>query len=221
VKDFYDFSGILSNHEGSARLSSLLAQVILGIQRRQAKQASRIVTVTRSMMTLTTRLVDEYLRGDNGNGPKCLAKSTIEELEALSRDDTVQGPAILITDVIGSGTLLDQVARALPKIEWLGAVALLDTRDPSGSGAGLGLPEELDNEIICLASNSEALSPVYSLAFQRVDKTNPSDARGYPVTAIDRVNVCPVAPPKVLDPKRVIWPFLETTPKALHVCGWV
>lgn len=217
VKDFYQFRGLLANHQACARIAWHVAQIIETIKP-ATEAAVKIVSVSRSTMPLAQRLFDSYARGGKSLISEVLAESTIEELEAIGGNKSVEGHAVLITDVISSGKLCERIALAFPKVKWLATIALLDTRDDAYNRASDHQPIPSSNGIDYYLTNSTDTGPVYSLEVRHVERTDPTTIGPVPITAIDEVNVCAVKNfEKLPDAKEDFWEYAGRKPDAIKV----
>jgi hypothetical protein len=216
VKNFYQFDVVLFNQQACARIVWLLAQIISVIEQ-QGEKVQWIVSVTRPMISLARDLVNNYHLYNRAQAPRFLARSTVEELEE-SREEIATGPAIILTDVISSGSLCKQIQVALPEVKWLGILALLDTRD-------ITFDESIEEQALQIIPGWEPqkihdieLGDVYSLSRKRVEKLHPAKVKVKHVIPIDKVNICPAEFPDQRDTrKREIWPFLKYDGKALKI----
>jgi hypothetical protein len=167
--------------------------------------------------SLAREMVNNYSLYKHKEKPRILAASTIEELEK-GRKMIASDSAIILTDVISSGSLCKQVKAALPEVNWLGTLALLDTRD-------LAADENVTEDTIQVypdcnlsISRDSRLGVVYPLLRKRVEKFHPDKVGSAHVIPIDSVNICPAEYPDLLSTrKREIWPFLENNKQALKV----
>ena len=215
VCDFYSFGGMISNKDSLARIGWLLSQLISGIEHLHGEPAY-IVSVTHPVMALSRHVFDNYL---DGRGIKYLRESTIQELERKGQDFP-PGPAIFITDVVSSGTLCEQVASALPQLKWIGTAAILDAGDIDNSHISYPtiLYDPNDREITYRVTRKSATGDVYALAARQVEKVAPTEDVKKPITAIDRINICPVKLPALNKGfGQPIWPYLERCQDVLHV----
>lgn len=224
VKTFYQFRGLLSNHQDCARIAWHLAQVIKSIRRKEQVAGGDsgtvwLVSVSRSTIFLLQHLFDNYFK-NNGSSVKLIAASSIAELEVCGREVPKGSVGIFITDVISSGSLCEQVAKGLPSIRWLGSIALLDTREASLRQRPWPKPIELEPSLSLFMTKSTATGAVYTLASRSVKKLDPAKAKigiKEPVTAIDEINVCAVVNPENAEVDGKFWLYLERKPNALHV----
>jgi hypothetical protein len=216
VKDFYQFRGLLSNHENCAKISWLVAQVINALSKGslQTNRSITVITVSRSTMPLINHLEDNYFK-TSVQLFRSVAKGSVDELEAIGEE--VEGPAILITDVISSGNLGARIARTLSKVEWLGIIALLDTR-PEDSASNIPSDMTLDYGINVLKAESIESIPVLALAWRKVVKLPPTTHDAESSEAIDEINVSPVEPFESLpDTDQNFWDYVKHKPEALLV----
>jgi hypothetical protein len=214
AKEFYQFSVALSHHESCARIAWLIAQAIRSIQKTKREEVVWVVSVTRPTMALAEYLVENYLRLEGHIYPQALAAGTIEELEAIGRERN--GAAVFITDVISTGSLCDDVKRALPYLKWLGTIALLDTSVNASSANQI----DLDYGINIYNPREAKTGPIYALSCKAITKTPPIASISGPITAIDRVNICPVqmqTGKKHPDADLDIWDYLDRKQSAVKV----
>ncbi|HEY6186813.1 MAG TPA: hypothetical protein VIW80_03980 [Pyrinomonadaceae bacterium] len=221
VKSFYQFRGLLSNHQDCARIAWHIAQIVKAIASRREKKAEQtiwLISVSRSPVPLLQHLADNYFQDGNTQQIKVLAESKVEELEVTGRSIAPGDQAILITDVISSGTLCEQIARAVPNIEWLGTIALLDAGQNASSEPAKLQSNLLGPDLRLMKTRETITGPVYALACRQVKKYEPAEVSiTEPVTAIDEVNVCAVINPEKADADSDFWSYLERKPSALRV----
>ena len=217
VKDFYHFAPLLANYEAKARIAWLLEQLAESVGRASQNQLTWIISVTRSTMSIMEQFEEDNPNWARSTNVQFVSASTTDELRDVGLERDIQGPAILITDVISTGQLCEQVANALPSAQWVGTIALLDTRD--------GLAEE-DVQLLTTAFGTTihsfghlATGRVYALTKRTVEKLLPGDVGDdEDIVGIDRVHVCPQR--RLSDHPGAdssIWRLLQHCPTALKV----
>jgi hypothetical protein len=218
VKQFYSFAGQAADRESCARLSWMLAQVIRGVETTTGKKAIAVISVTRSTTGL---LRDQDLPGLlqlQDRVCQRVAAATLEDLARVGREKNLEGPAVLVTDVISTGTLCEQVARALPKVEWLATLAILDIREEPLSTDKANARVDFAMGVTCVCSKSLATGPVYSLAQRNEPKFDPAEVPNAKVIGIDPITVCPIRlPGRFRKASKPLWPLLAKVPQALQV----
>jgi hypothetical protein len=216
VEEFYQFRGLLSNNEACTKIAWLVAQVIAGIINGQTPNQAglNIVSVSRSTMPLIHKLMDSKSE-EEAKQFNAVVEGNIEELEL--RWSELRGPAILITDVISSGSLGGRIIRALPGVQWLGIIALLDSRE-STSEDDNG-EKKLGYGINVLGGEEIENVPVYALARRQVKKLPPTTYGADLSEAIDEINVSPVEPfEQIPDAAEKFWSYVrEAESEALLV----
>ena len=216
VRNFYQFDVMLSNQQACARIVWLLAQMIKAIEL-QGEMVEWIVSVTRPMMSLAQDIAENYRLYRHTQRPRLLARSTIEELERDGKE-IASGSAILLTDVISSGHLCEQVQAVVPGVKWLGTLALLDTRDLARGEQVKQEPIEIYPGWDILKTHDSRLGDLYPLSRKGVEKLHPADVKTGHVIPIDKVNVCPALYPDLATTrKRDIWPFVGNSEQALSI----
>lgn len=223
VKDFYQFRGVLSNHESCAKIAWHVVQVVKELcGHLEDGQHVTVISVSRSTMNLAQHLAENYFTKANGGGISVWAEHTIEELEGIGGLPSVMGNAILLTDVISSGMLCRRISRVFPNVRWLGTVALLDTRNLSRTAS---LPQlvTLANGIEIFKTRDTETGVTYTLAIRNVIKTNPTTSNPKPTTAIDEVNVCAVQENiDAIKTEQFFWDYMERMPDSItagHIPG--
>jgi hypothetical protein len=217
VKDFYQFRGLLSNHEYCAKIAWLVAQVISSLRKKVPSNETpcNIITVSRSTTPLLNHLQENYFKNNSIQDFKVLAYSSVDELESGANE--IDGPSILVTDVISSGELGSRIVRSLPSAKWIAVIALLDTRyrdikDERWDKVSIDYGIE-----ILKTQNIEDL-PVYALAWRKLEKLPPTTEDAELSEAIDEINVSPVEPFEHLpDTEDRFWPYVDRKPHALLV----
>ncbi len=216
VKEFYQFRGLMASHEACAKMAWHVAQIVnsIGIPMQEGDpQPLRLISVSRPAMALAHHLHDNYYYDKNGAVSAVIADKTIEELEALGGDSSLTGFAILVTDVISSGRLCERIARAFPKIKWLGTIGLLETR--------YDIKEHLvrlRNGVGTFAVGDTATGPTYALAIRKIQKFSPAQLGPVQATAIDEVNMCAVQSSEHLpDTVEQFWTFVKRKPEAIQI----
>lgn len=218
VKEFYQFRGLLSNHEYCAKIAWLIAQVINAISKKgsTSQKHLNVVTVSRSTTPLLNHLEENYFKSSSEQFFSVVAQSSVEDLESKAKD--IEGPSLLVTDVISSGELGSRIVRALPNAKWIGIIALLDTRyDESDS---LKAKEEvtIDYGIDILRTKDIEDVPVYALAWRWLEKLPPTTKDSELSEAIDEINVSPVEPfERLPNTDQDFWDYVDRKPDALLV----
>lgn len=204
VKEFYQFRGVLSNNEACTKIAWLVDQVIAAISKGKIREHAQlnIISVSRSTMPLIDKLIDSKWVEEKDRF-NIVVESNVEELE--SRRSALTGPAILVTDVISSGALSGRVIRAMPDVQFIGIIALLDSR--RGSSCDI---KNLSYGINLACTDSIEDVPVYALAQRSVEKFPPTTDRADLSEAIDEVNVSPVEPFESLpDTSENFWSYVR------------
>lgn len=217
VNKFYQFEMVLSDSRARSRIVWMLTELLLALERK-CGSIEWIVAVTRPVMSLAVDVIRRLESIGSPNIPKPLAMSSIEELEECA-DESMRGTAVLLTDVISTGTLCQRADRALHNIEWSGVVALLDTRDRKGDAYRRSEPLNLYPDISIQAGWMTDLGPVFALASRSVEKHLPREVgEGESIWPIDGVNVCPKQFPDLLKTRLFdIWGFLANSPDTLKI----
>lgn len=219
VEEFYQFRGLLANHQACAKLGWHVAQVVDAIndpKKFDVPGPVLLISISRSTMALAHHLRDNYYFDPEGPISAVLADRTVEELEGLGGNSSAYGYGILLTDVISSGSLCERIGRVFPHINWLASVALLDTRSDI-----VAEQSPLRNGIEILTTSRTATGPVYALAVRKVEKFNPAGLGEVQTTAIDEVNVCAVkSSDKRADTQENFWEFIRRKPDALKIGHW-
>jgi hypothetical protein len=214
VEQFFSFGGLISNLEACARLAWLLCQLIRSLETRHQKQALFLVCVTRPLASLARHLIENYFADRD---LQLIRGNTVEELQYKQSGDNIRGPAILLTDVISSGQLCHNVSQALPGLEWLGTVAILETGNVSNE-ADTEAEVCISFPIACRRTRHLPTGDVYALTQRQVTRVEPTQTSGKSVIAIDRVNVCPIKPPEPGgEIGESVWPYLERRPQSLQI----
>lgn len=217
VQTFYSFSSFLSHHENRARISWLLAQLVIGIGRVAGKTADYIVSITRSSSDLVRDVVDNYPTRTTANRPHVVSATTVEALEALCSKENIEGTAIFLTDVVSTGRLCFQISRILPKIKWLGTVAILDTREAQTIERFHLEPGITCNKITPKVATGDVFALSTRIIVKRDPANNPSEFEDKPIYAIDKVNVSPIEFPVISTDTKRIWHYLDRRSDALKV----
>jgi hypothetical protein len=216
VKEFYQFRGLLSNQENCAKVAWLTAQVINAIDKNQHESVQvplNVVTVSRSTAPLLNHLEENYFKDRRAQTYKVLSESNVEDLESKAKD--IEGPALLVTDVISSGELGSRIIRALSDAKWIAVLALLDTRS---EGAGSREEVVVDYGINIFRAQAIEGVPVYALACRTLEKLPPTTEDAEQSEAIDEINVSPVEPFEHLpDTDQDFWSYVNRKPEALLV----
>lgn len=208
VEKFYQFRGLLSNNEACTKIAWLVTQVIAGMSEGKIPEQTKlnIISVSRSTMPLIHKLIESKLE-DDAKRFNVVMESNIEELEL--RWSTLTGPAILVTDVISSGSLGGRIIRGLPSVEWIGIIALLDSRSDSPLGADY-VKTDLSYGINPLRADSIENVPAYALAQRPVEKLPPTTYEAELSEAIDEINVSPVEPfEQIPDTDENFWSYVR------------
>jgi len=210
VDRFITFAGLLCDSESCARVSWMISQVFDAIERSK-HEVRWVVSVTRSTRELVRQLERDLAGRRHGRRTEFIVENTIEGLEEHGRRGTVTGPAVLLTDVISTGTLFQRVRRALPRVDCLATIAIVDTRGAHASPHEVPAPIAFPPGISCFRGADLGGVPVLALAIWPIKQADQGRMLSERIAAIDSVTVCPVRIPESTrhGAGRDVWPLLE------------